>query len=299
MNYTIQPSRMPQPDRIVVIGDVHGDFERLLTCLVAVNVFSPHLEWIAEPKNTIVVQLGDQIDSASRGGDPSWERKADLDVLFMTDKMDRIAAAHGGRFISLIGNHEIMNFMGEYHFVSGKSMDFTGKDIRKSFFVPGTGVCAQMLAKRNVVVQIGKYLFAHGGLLPFHLDILEGDFNNANILIQKVLRGEKINTLEAERINTAVASAEGILWTRSLFNLLPDESVIERIMDSVLQRTNSVSMFVGHNTVQEIRGVANNKLFFVDAGFSRSYPFDRMQILEITKHADRDNVNIIEIQMPT
>ncbi len=53
-------------NRIIIIGDVHGDLKRFKKILIDAKIINNRLEWIAEPPNTIVVQLGDQIDSLNR-----------------------------------------------------------------------------------------------------------------------------------------------------------------------------------------------------------------------------------------
>ena len=50
--------------RIIVIGDIHGDFNALLESLYKARVINNNGNWIG--KNTIVVQLGDQLDKAER-----------------------------------------------------------------------------------------------------------------------------------------------------------------------------------------------------------------------------------------
>ena len=291
-----QPSRIPHPGRILVIGDVHGDIDRLMTILISTHIFSPSLEWIAQPRSTHVVQLGDQLDSMHRGGNPDWEQHTDIDVLFMMNRLDEIAAAGGGRVISLIGNHETLNMASQFMFVSDKSMTTTGVGRRVDLFKPGTGMCSYILSTRNVVVQIGPYIFCHGGLLPEHLELVNNDFDVINTVFRKYARAEQLTAYETNILKCAITNENSILWNRILFNMLPDETYVEQVMDNILQRTNSTCMFVGHNTVDNIKGVANSKLFFVDAGLSRSYPFDRVQVLEIHTHNNVDSVDIIELR---
>ena len=50
--------------RIVVIGDIHGDFNSLLQSLYIAEVINKNCDWIG--KNTIVIQLGDQLDKGGR-----------------------------------------------------------------------------------------------------------------------------------------------------------------------------------------------------------------------------------------
>jgi hypothetical protein len=53
-------------NRIVIIGDIHGDIRRFKDILIDAKIINKNIEWIAEPKNTIVVQMGDQVDSINR-----------------------------------------------------------------------------------------------------------------------------------------------------------------------------------------------------------------------------------------
>ena len=102
---------------IIIIGDIHGDFKRLKNILLNENVITNNLEWIKE--DTIVIQLGDQIDSANRNQMISeWEMIKDVEVLNFTDLLSKLAKTKNSHFISIIGNHELMNFLGDFSYVS-------------------------------------------------------------------------------------------------------------------------------------------------------------------------------------
>ena len=154
----VQPTYFPIVPRIVVIGDVHGDISRLMNILYKLKIISTDMKWIAEPANTIVVQLGDQIDSLNRGATVEWEVLPDIEVVLEMDKLDKIARNGGGRILSLIGNHEIMNFIGEYSYVSEKSKQVYDIEKRRKIFAPGSKI-STILAKRNIIIKIGDYLF--------------------------------------------------------------------------------------------------------------------------------------------
>ena len=175
----VQPTYFPIVPRIVVIGDVHGDISRLMNILYKLKIISTDMKWIAEPANTIVVQLGDQIDSLNRGATVEWEVLPDIEVVLEMDKLDKIARNGGGRILSLIGNHEIMNFIGEYSYVSEKSKQVYDIEKRRKIFAPGSKI-STILAKRNIIIKIGDYLFCHGGLLPHHLDLVNNNLHIYN-----------------------------------------------------------------------------------------------------------------------
>ena len=53
------PTYLDATKRIIVIGDIHGDIGILCSCLYMANIINHKFEWIAQPADTIVVQMGD------------------------------------------------------------------------------------------------------------------------------------------------------------------------------------------------------------------------------------------------
>ena len=310
LTHNSQPSHILDANRIIIIGDVHGDIERLLNMLQTINIFSNTLEWIAEPKDTIIIQLGDQIDSLSRRLDQSpdkanWEKYSDVEVLELMDKLDRIAqnASNGkGRVLSLIGNHEIMNTQHIFNYVSQKSMTLSGgENIRAQLFTPGNKY-ATILSKRNIITKIGPFLFCHGGILPQHLNCVYNNFDTINKCMQKYLRGnEQLTIEEMYVINEVIFHGEfGILWLRKYVELAEHQPIIlEQLIDDICKKTDTMVLFVGHNTMENIKRSANGKLYFTDAGFSRAYSMhdDYVEVIEVKKHEQTYNVETLRVYL--
>jgi hypothetical protein len=299
-----QPAIIPDAPRIIVIGDIHGDVERLVKVVKSIGLFSNDLQWIAEPKNTVVIQLGDQIDGLSRSSDnlsDGWEKYPDVEVLQLMDRLDAIAQAGGGRVLSLLGNHEIMNTQGIFNYVSSMSMDAVGGFAnRAALFSPGNQF-AQILSRRNIVASIGPFLFCHGGLLPEHLDAVYNNFITINNCMQKYLRGEELSSDELFVINNIIVNPEtGIVWLRKYVELADHQpDILEHLIDNVCQRTNTMVLFVGHNTMESIKRTSNGKLYFTDAGFSRAYSIhgDYVEVIEIVKNETNYNVETLRVSM--
>ena len=57
----IPPSILMPVKRIIAIGDLHGDYKATIISLQKANVINSKNEWIGG--DTIVVQLGDQLDN--------------------------------------------------------------------------------------------------------------------------------------------------------------------------------------------------------------------------------------------
>ena len=94
------PAIFPQPERLVAIGDLHGDLPAVRRVLRLAGVLHPERdEWAGG--TTVCVQVGDQLD---RGDD-------ELPILALLAKLSREADKAGGALHVLLGNHETMTVM--------------------------------------------------------------------------------------------------------------------------------------------------------------------------------------------
>ena len=83
---------------LCAIGDLHGDFGHALQALQMCGAVDEHGRWAAPPGTTIV-QVGDVVD---RGN-------ASLALLQELWKLRDAASAAGSEFVTLMGNHELLN----------------------------------------------------------------------------------------------------------------------------------------------------------------------------------------------
>jgi len=259
-------------DRLVIIGDIHGDIKRLKTILIDAKIINNNIEWIAKPPNTVVVQMGDQIDSLNRDNSiPDWEVIDDVEVIYFTNLLDKFAKSKGGRFISIIGNHEFMNVIGNYSYVSSKSMS-NNETKRRELFKTG-GKLSPILCNRPIVLKIGELLFCHAGLTDNHIMILK-KYNKNISYINRIWRNFVLhnNVLKEDKeiFDKILLDYEGILWTRNLGN--KDE--LKKMLDSI----NCTFMFVGHTVMDGIK-FYNEKVWLTDTGISRSFGTDRYQYM--------------------
>lgn len=87
--------------RIVAIGDVHGSLDGLRAILASAGLIGADGHWSGG--GATLVQTGDLTD---RGADVRG-------VLDLVRQLEREASNAGGRVVSLLGNHEVMNLVGE------------------------------------------------------------------------------------------------------------------------------------------------------------------------------------------
>jgi len=198
----------PQPDRIIAIGDIHGDDGALIACLRMAECIDSEGNWCGGTTN--VVQIGDILDR----GD---EERGCMDRLF---DLKRQAAAAGGAVHVLMGNHEVMNVDWDFDYVGLNGFDgwesreqphtnvasgtFLGnvfgsftqglqmggvprilKDRAKAF-TAGTGFAALALSEMPLAIQLGDTVCVHGGLELKHIDM---DLHRINVETSEWLRG--------------------------------------------------------------------------------------------------------------
>lgn len=115
-------------ERIVAVGDVHGAYDNFVSVLRLAGLVDEKLRWSGGRAH--LVQTGDVLD---RGPD---SRKA-MDLLMRLEKESRKA---GGRVHALIGNHELMNLLGDLRYVSPREVEaFRTKDsenVREQVYRP-------------------------------------------------------------------------------------------------------------------------------------------------------------------
>lgn len=284
----------PAAKRIVVIGDAHGDFIRVIHCLRTARVIDDSNNWIAAP-NTYVVQMGDQVDSKDRVPDnKQWETGADILLLRFMDTLDEAARVHGGRVLSLMGNHELMNMMGDFNYVSNASMTECGGPENRLALFSRAGICGKMLANRYIVVRIGSLLFCHAGILPSHLNFIGENIDELNVSFRRIMSGEVIER-DVYIFQNIIVPMTGCLWTRKYMEASVDagsNNVLKDMLGVVLRTTKCTSMFIGHNTVPNTTVLADGGLIFTDACFSRAYGLDRYQFIDIEDNAMR----VVQVQ---
>ncbi len=92
--------------RIVAIGDVHGDLNHFTQLLARTGLVDESATWAGG--DDILVQTGDLVD---RG-------PFDRQVLELMMRLEKEADRAGGRVVALLGNHEVMNLIGDLRYVN-------------------------------------------------------------------------------------------------------------------------------------------------------------------------------------
>jgi hypothetical protein len=271
------PTRFGAAERVIAIGDLHGDLEAARLALRLGGAIDADDQWIGG--DLVVVQTGDILDR----GD---EEEA---VIRLFQRLRVEAEQEGGAVHVLNGNHELMNAYHDFRYVTpGGFVDFedvavvdttdsllasldSAQRARAAAFVPG-GPFARLLAQRNTVAIVGNSVFVHGGILPEHVD---RGLDSMNEEIRAWLRGEAPQP-------AWIRGDRSPVWTR-LFSSEPNVEACDTL-SSVLDRLEVERMVVGH-TVQRtgVTSFCGGRVWGIDVGMAAHYG-GRPEVLEI-----RDN----------
>lgn len=276
--------------RIVAVGDIHGDYAQLVSLLRATGVIDRKGKWIGG--TTHLVQTGDVLD---RGPD---SRKA-MDLLM---ELEPQALKAGGQVHALLGNHEAMNLYGDLRYVSKeeyasyqngnseqlrdgyfnlllenlkkkKTPPADPEAFRKTFdaehplgwvehmqaFAP-QGKYGKWLLQHNAIIKINDIVFLHGGISPKYAGKSIRDINDT-------IRSELHDFSKLE--NGMAMDEEGPLWFRGLA-----QGAENGLADTVHQALDSYGahhIVIGHTVRVAVLPRFGGRVITIDVGLSRVY----------------------------
>lgn len=316
------------PERIVAVGDVHGDYDQFVRLLRAAGVIDQKDRWSGG--KTHLVQTGDLLD---RGPD---SRKV-MDLLL---RLDRAARRAGGAVHSLIGNHEAMNVYGDLRYVSaGEYEAFRNSgsaEVRTRFYEqtveelkrnpPAAGLpefdeayrekweaerplgyfehrlafgpngeYGKWIRGNDAVMRVGDTLFLHGGISPKY----------AAMSIDEINQRAHEELKDFSKLQGGIVlDADGPLWYRGLAQ--ESEIALQDHVRQVLEKFGVKRMVIGH-TPQP--GVVvprfGGQVLLIDVGLSaayggnfaclilergKAYAFHRGQKLELPASSGKEQV---------
>ena len=278
-------------ERIVAVGDVHGDLDQFVTVLRSAGVIDSKNKW--KGGKTHLVQTGDIPD---RG---PGTRKI-LDLLMDLEKQAKKA---GGMVHPLIGNHEAMNLYGDLRYVTPeefeafktgdsqqildnyfeqveypelqkKSPSASSAELKKAWlkdhplgwveqrFAYGPkGKYGEWIRKNDAVIKVNDIVFMHGGWSPKYAEKTIADLNTA----------VHFELADFSRLpGGIVMDTEGPLWYRGLAR--DPEAALQEHLDKLLNALQAKALTIGHTpTAGAVLTRFDGRVIMIDVGMSKVY----------------------------
>jgi len=309
----------PRTERVVALGDVHGDSYALSTVLWNAALIDEEGSWCGG--EAILVQVGDVLD---RGPDEAF-------CLNLLLRLQAEAREVGGDVIMLLGNHEVMNSDLDYRYVDplgwlgwdeesdqmlAEQMSATvqGKKKRakkekddlnwKSLLNRATKLAEMVgrpavkvlppfmqgrikalggrqgaLATLPVAVTVGSTVFCHAGVMP---EVVAYGLQRLNTETSAYLRGER---LKKPLMLDAIPQISPI-WHREFGKegLEFDPRALEAA-DSAMSLLGAKRMVIGHTPQQRgvncVRTPEGREIWRIDTGMSQGIAQGPLETLEI------------------
>ncbi len=290
----------PAPQRIVAVGDLHGDYAAWIDIARDAGLIDASNKWIGG--RTTLVQTGDIVD---RGAES-------LKIIRHLMALEGEARRAGGQVIVLNGNHEAMQVTGDFRYVSEGEyaafadrqskarrdaafdanskaiIDFyhqrdpslSPKAIRAEWYATNplgkvehttawapTGELGRWAASLPAAVKLGDTLFVHGGISAKYALVPLSEINR---------RARAALQAGDSREDAIINDPMGPLWYRGLVTRAGEPAAGRPTMaaevDGSLLGQGVKRMVIGHTP--DLKGVNflyGGKLIQIDTGISRYY----------------------------
>ncbi|KAI8477121.1 MAG: Metallo-dependent phosphatase-like protein [Monoraphidium minutum] len=290
------PTRVTATGRVVAVGDLHGDMDKALAALRLARVLATDDDgsprWVGG--DTVVVQLGDVLD---RGN-------TEIGIIKLLMELDSQAQKEGGGVYMLNGNHESLNVCGDFRYVTPGAFIESAVEFgiprdealrswdgciqaRAALYLPG-GRVAKMLSRNATVLIVNDTAFAHGGLLPTHVQY---GIERINAEVAAWMRRDAAEDGFASPPFLAMGDGKSVMWNRQLsvekWPNPADRYHAKNMLTQALTRVEAKRLVVGHTP--QMRGAnveCDGLVWRIDVGMSSGVLDAPVSILEITREAD-------------
>jgi len=296
-------------EKIIVVGDLHGDYESCVKILQGTGVVDEELRWAAGKAH--FVQMGDVMD---RGPDA---RKI-LDFLM---RLEKEAEAAGGMVHVLLGNHEELNLTGivfssnsdyvtlmqfinflpdgyrkkQEDVLAKKLIKLRAKDpnqnleealnefwksqradpsAQKLYIFNFNDEYGPWLRGLNIAIKINDVVYVHGGISEKYskwgLKEINDRYRMELTDICRALRNSERPRIVQPSI---IYRGDSPLWYRELANV-PEEDLKEEV-DVILENLGARAMIIAHTpriprTPRDMQRFGG-RIWIVDTGISKAY----------------------------
>jgi len=273
-------------NKIIAIGDIHGDYQSLIRVLLMCKVINNKLEWIGG--SAYVIQMGDTLDGKrpdTKIEDSFINTSGELEIIDLLINLDAQARQTRGRVISLIGNHELYTYYlkndpeFEKNFVKSKDIELFRKVYGSRMSAlnpskhPNKGQVAKLFGKtRPLILQLGEFIFIHGSLTK---SLIKNNLKkNGKVDIEKInrdtgmwLQGKGEIPIYLKEMDEENPAFSRYYSREKTF----DETKCKEFEKDLEFFDNANYLVMGHSTFKTINSACKKRLIRTDVMLSRAF----------------------------
>ncbi|MEM9983649.1 MAG: metallophosphoesterase [Bacteroidota bacterium] len=249
----------PMPQRLMALSDIEGNFNGFVSFLASNGVIDDQFNWTFGDGHLVLV--GDFVD---RGENVPQ-------VLWLIYQLEEQAKRSGGKVHFILGNHEIMNFQGNWSYNARKyrkaNQAISGLDDWQEatrFMYSKSTELGQWLQSKNVIEKIGSYIFVHAGLSP---EILEHELSLAEInrITRENWTKDLYDNPSEDEVANFLIGRKGPFWYRGTANDYKYyDKIIETELEQILAYYTSEKLVIGHTVFDDISTDFDGKVIRID-----------------------------------
>lgn len=252
-SYLPQKSIFMDVSNIVALSDIHGQYDLTVEILQNNGIIDEKLNWNFGSGHLVIA--GDIFDRGPKV----------TEVLWLVYTLEKQAKEAGGFVHFLLGNHEYMVLHKDLRYLHAK-YESVSKLLCKDYdelFGDNT-ILGRWLRSKPTIIKINEHVFVHGGISNDFLTRVGFDVEKINETMRQSIDRSKDEMKTSDFYSTYYGSS-GPIWYRGYFyGDLSDQAI-----DSVLNRTNSQHVVVGHCSNNEVVSLFDNKIFGVDSSIKK------------------------------
>lgn len=243
--------RFSDASKMLVIGDIHGEFERVWQHLTVNMIIDEKGNWNWDDGHLIFI--GDIFDRGNKVTEALW-------FIYSLSKQ---AEEQGGKVHLILGNHEPMIFKDDIRYVTDEYYSICDNlGLSYSELFGENSLLGRWLRNMPVIISVNKYGFVHAGISDEILS-MEMELDTINKIVWQFLNGmEEERNIERRKI---IMGSNGPQWYRGFIRNSDDKEKNEiELVEKALQFYDLKAFVVGHTEVDSISSYYNGKVIDVN-----------------------------------
>ena len=282
-NFQTELSEYEKPSKFLALSDIEGEIEAFVMLLRNSGVMNENYEWTYGDGALIFV--GDMFD---RG-------EYVTECLWLLYKLENEAKQQGGMVRFILGNHDVMNLIGDFRYVNQKYIDnvVLMNESLMSIYAGNTEL-GRWLRSKNAIEKAGDYLFVHAGISPAVRN-LSLSLDSINYWVR--YRLDNNCTTNSCNVVNGGTTVGGVYWYRGMAR----EELSQNEINWILDFYGVSKVFLGHTVFPQITSLYENRVVAIDVkhetnflnGFMEACKYQNSCLYRYVTSAQNDSYSLI------